>query len=405
MARMPAVRPQSARVTDQIHLGAIGKFFPPDVVEQVLTETERHSQRRRHLPAPVMVYYVIAMSLWMEVSCSEVLRCLLEGLSRIGLGVQRVRCTTRSAISMARDRLGAAPLRRLLETCVKPIATARTRGAWYRGWRVVSLDGSTLDVADTEANEATFGRPGVSRGDGAFPKLRFVSLVENGTHVLFATAWGAFREGEVSLAERVVAGLRPGMLCLADRGFFGFSLWTRALATGADLVWRTKKNLILPCEERLSDGSYLSQVFASPRDRRHRSGGRRVRVIEYELEGAEGGARYRLITTILDEHRAPATDLAQLYHERWEIENTFDELKTHLRGRQIVLRSQKPELVEQEFCGLLLAHYAIRGLMHEAAHKADVDPDRLSFVHSLRVVRRKLPTFAALPPSGAPQAP
>lgn len=193
--------------------------------------------------------------------------------------------------------------------------------------------------------------------------------------------------------------VNTGMLCLADRGFFGFAVWALASATGADLVWRVKKNLILPCEERLSDGSYLGSVYASSRDRRRSSGGRRVRVIEYTLEG--GAERYRLITTILDEQRAPAADLAGLYHERWEIETAFDELKTHLRGRQIVLRSQKPELVEQEFCGLLLAHYAIRGLMHEAAQQAEVDPDRLSFVHSLRVVRRKLPAFAALPPSGS----
>lgn len=402
MARTPAVRPQSARVTDHLQLGALGRFFPPEVVERILTDTGRHSQRRRNLPARVMVYYVIAMSLWMEVSCSEVLRCLLEGLSQIGLGVQRVRCTTRAAISMARDRLGAEPMRLLLEACVKPIATPETAGAWYRGWLLVSVDGTSLDVADTAANEAVFGRAGVSRGDGAFPKLRLVSLVENGTRVLFATAWGAFRESENALARRVLEHLRTGMLCLADRGFFSFALWSQASATGADLVWRTKKNHVLPCEKRLSDGSYLSHVYASARDRRHRSGGRCVRVIEYVLE--TGGERYRLITTILDAHRAPADELAGLYHERWEIETAFDELKTHLRGRQIVLRSQKPELVEQELYGLLLAHFAVRGLMHEASQKAEIDPDRLSFTHSLHVLRRKLPAFSAIPPSAAPHA-
>lgn len=404
MARTAAARSSSARVTDQIHLAAVGKFVPPEVVERVLTETGRHSQRRRHLPASFMVYYVIAMTLWMDVSCSEVLRRLLEGLWRIGADVQRVRCTARSAISMARDRLGAVPLRHLLETCVQPIATARTRGAWYRGWRLVSLDGSTLDVADTEANEAAFGRPGASRGDSAFPKLRFVSLVENGTHVLFATAWGRFPEGERTLAKTVLERLRPGMLCLADRGFFGFSLWEQACKPGADLVWRVQKNLVLPCEKRLADGSYLSQIYPSPPDRRHGRRGRWVRVIEYELDGTGDDERYRLITTILDEQRAPARDLAALYHERWEIESAFDELKTHLRGRQIVLRSKKPELVEQEFCGLLLAHFVIRGLMHEAALKANLDPDALSFVHSLHVVQRKLPTFLAFPPSAAPEA-
>jgi len=405
MAGRPAARPHSARVTDRIQLGAVERFVPPEAVERVLSETGRHSQRRRHLPAPVMVYYVIAMSLWRDVSCSEVLRCLLEGLSQVELGVRRVRCTTRSAISMARDRLGAAPLRRLLETCVTPIATERTRGAWYRGWRLVSLDGSTLDVADTPANAEAFGRPGASRGDSAFPKLRLVSLVETGTRVLFATAWGAWTEAETTLARRVLSRLQPGMLCLADRGFFSFALWTAACATGAELVWRVRRNAVLPCEQRLADGSYLSRVYSSAHDRRHGARGHRVRVIEYRLEGAGAGECYRLITTLLDAERAPATDLARLYHERWEIENAFDELKTHLRGRQTLLRSQKPELVEQELCGLLLAHFAIRGLMHEAAQAAAVDPDRLSFVHSLRVVRRKLPAFAALPPSPALGAP
>jgi hypothetical protein len=229
--------------------------------------------------------------------------------------------------------------------------------------------------------------------------------VESGTHVLFRTVWGGFRSAECTLAQEVLGGLEPGMLCLADRGFFGFALWEAARGRGAELVWRVKRNLILPCEKRLADGSYLSWIYPSPRDRRHGSGGRAVRVVEYRVQGVHGpGEHCRLITTILDEKRAPALELAALYHERWEIENAFDEVKTHLRGRQIVLRSQKPELVEQEFYGLLLAHFALRGLMHEAAQKADVDPDTLSFVHTFRTVRRKLPAFTALPPSGAPEA-
>lgn len=402
MARTARVRSQHARITDRIHLGAAAKFFPLDQVQQILMETGRRSRRQRQLPAQVMVYYVIAMALWLEVSCQEVLRCLVEGLAPLGIEVRRLRCTGRSAISMARARLGAEPLRRLLERCVRPIATAKTPGAYYRGWRLVSLDGSTLDVADTPANAAAFGRPGASRGHSAFPQLRLVSLVESGTHVLFATVWGALRQAESTLAKTVLEQLAAGMLCFADRGFFGFALWEAACRTGADLVWRGKKNLVLACRRRLSDGSYLSRVYPSPRDRRHDRGGRFVRVIEYRL--GSSATRYRLITTILDEQQAPAHELAALYHERWEIENAFDELKTHLRGRQIVLRSKTPELVEQELYGLLLAHFAIRGLMHEAAQQADLDPDALSFVHSFRVVRRKLPAFVALPPSGAPEA-
>lgn len=404
MARTARVRSPSARLTDRIHLGAIAQFFPRSRVDQILIETGRQSQRVRQLPAPVMVYYVIAMALWMDVSCREVLRCLVEGLSQCD-GVQRIRRSGRAAISMARARLGAEPLRQLFEGGVKPIATPATRGAWYRGLRLVSLDGSTLDVADTPANAEAFGYPGAARGTSAYPKLRFVALMESGTHVLFRVAFGDYRTGEVSLARRLLDGLEPGMLCLADRGFCGFALWKAAQETGAELAWRVPGHWVLPCERRLSDGSYWSRIFPSCYARRVGRQGQVVRVIEYSARWTRGAhERIRLITTILDEKRAPGLELAALYHERWEIENTLDELKTHLRGRQIVLRSLKPELVEQEFYGLLLAHFAIRGLMHEAAQRDDIDPDTLSFVHSLRVVKRKLPAFLAIPPSAPVEA-
>jgi hypothetical protein len=287
-----------------------------------------------------------------------------------------------------------------------PIADRTTRGAWYRDWRLVSIDGTTLDLADTVANEGAFGRPGASRGKSAFPQLRMVSLVENGTHVLFATKWGSYSDSENVLAVPVLSHLEAGMLCMADRGFYGYALWKRAASTGADLLWRMKKNAILPCDRRLADGSYLSKVYASAKDRRHDRNAIVVRVIEYELEGiADGEPLYRLITSVLDDGKAPAEDLAALYHDRWEIENVFDEFKTHLRGRQAVLRSKTPELVEQELYGFILAHFAIRGLMHEAALRGDLDPDRLSFVHAVRVVRRKLPTFAAIPPSAMADVP
>jgi hypothetical protein len=284
---------------------------------------------------------------------------------------------------------------------VQPIAIKSTKGAWYRGWHLVSLDGSTLDVADQKENETAFGRPAASRGKSAFPQLRFVSLVENGTHVLFGTRMAGENTGEITLAKEVLGSLRNGMLCLADRNFFGFELWNQARSTGADLLWRIKKNLRLPCEKRLPDGSYLSRVYASPKDQRHRRDGVVVRVIEYRLEGIPGAEPiYRLLTTILDHEAAPATELAALYHERWEIETALDELKTHLRGSRIVLRSKTPDLVRQEFYGLMMAHFAVRGLMHEAALKANEDPDKLSFLHAVRVVRRKIASFASIPPSG-----
>jgi Insertion element 4 transposase N-terminal/Transposase DDE domain len=399
MARTAAGLPKGSRITDWVSLGVLAEWVPVEAVHRVLQETGRQSQRQRHLPAHVVVYYVMALALYMEVSYGEVFRCLLEGLEWLGLPVRRIRQTGRSSISQARSRLGAEPVKRLYEELVGPVATAQTKGARYRQWSLVSLDGSTLDLADTAENEETFGRPGVARGQSGFPQLRFVSLVENGTHVLFGARLGGYATAEVTLAEDVLARLSPGMLCLADRGYFGYDLW-QAASTKADLLWRIRKNLILPPSQRLSDGSYLSKIYPSDKDRQRDHQGIVVRVVEYQLEGIEGAEPlYRLVTTVLDEQAAPAPELASLYHERWEIENVFDELKTHLRGRKIVLRSKTPALVEQEFYGLLLTHYAVRGLMHEAALKAELDPDELSFVHAVRVVKRKLPTVLAIPPS------
>jgi hypothetical protein len=401
MARTVAGLSEGTRITDYISLGVVAKTFPLDRVHAILRETGRESIRQRQLPAHVVFYYVIGLALFSEVSYGEVLRCLVEGLGWLGdSSVQRIRRTGRSAISMARARLGAEPLRCMVESKIMPIASRETRGAWFRDWRLVSIDGTTLDLADTTANEEAFGRPGASRGKSAFPQLRMVSLVENGTHVLFGTKWGRYNESENRLASSVLSHLEAGMLCLADRGFFGYAHWKQASATGADLLWRMKKNTNLPCDRRLADGSYLSRIYSSAKDRRHHRDAIVVRVIEYELKGIDDGEPlYRLITTVLDAGKAPADELAALYHDRWEIENVFDEFKTHLRGRQAVLRSKTPELVEQEFYGFLLAHFAIRGLMHEAALKAGVDPDRLSFIHAVRVVRRKVPGFAAIPPS------
>ena len=400
MARAPAGLPAGTRLSDHISLGVLARTFPLDWVQRVLADTGKQSERERDLPAHVMVYYVIALALYMTASTREVLRCLLEGLRWLW-GAEAVRVAGKSGISQARTRLGAEPLRRLYDQPVRPVATCATRGAWYRRWRPVSLDGSCLDVADTDANRTAFGRPGASRGEGAFPQLRLVALVENGTHVLFGAQLGRYEDGETTLARQALAALRPGMLCPADRQFFGHALWQAAAATGADLLWRVKRNLRLPREAALADGSYLTTVYRSGKDRRHRTNGLRVRVIGYRLEGVAGAEPlYRLVTTILDPAQAPAEALAALYHERWEIEGALAELKTHLRGPRVVLRSKTPELVRQEFWGLLLAHFAVRGLMHEAALRADEDPDRLSFLHAVRVVRRQLPRFAALPPSG-----
>lgn len=399
MARTVAELPPGARITDYISLGVITKTFPLSSIGPVLSNTGKSSIRQRDLPAQVVVYYVIALALYMQSSYREVLRCLLEAVQWLRDPSLGVRVADKSGISQARTRLGWEPLRQLHDELVKPVAVRNTRGAWYRSWRIVSLDGSTLDVADEKANEDAFTRPGASRGSSAYPQIRFVSLVENGTHVLFGSQMDSYRTGEITLAKAVLPRMRSGMLCLADRNFFGFELWQLAQATGADLLWRMKKNMRMACEKRLTDGSYLSRVYPSERDWRHKTNGIVLRVVDYRLEGIEGSEPiYRLATTVLDPGKAPAGELAALYHERWEIETAFDELKTHLRGAKIILRSKTPDLVRQEFYGLLMAHFAIRALMHEAALKADEDPDRLSFLHAVRVIRRKMAVYGAIPP-------
>ncbi len=400
MARTVAELPAGVRITDYISLGVMSKSFPAEAIEGVLARTGRASLRQRDLPAHVVVYYVIALALYMQSSYREVFRCLPEGLQWLRDPSARLRVAGKSGISQARTRLGWEPLRQLHDELVQPIAVRGTRGPWYREWRLVSLDGSTLEVADEKVNDEAFGRPGASRGSSAYPQIRFVSLVENGTHVLFGSQMDSYRTGEITLAKAVLPRLGKGMLCLADRNFFGFALWQQARATGADLLWRMKKNMRMARERPLADGSYLSHVYPSERDWRHKTNGIAVRVIDYRLEGIEGAEPiYRLATTILNPDKAPASELAALYHQRWEIETAFDELKTHLRGAHIVLRSKTPDLVRQEFYGLLMAHFAIRGLMHEAALKVHEDPDRLSFLHAVRVVRRKLAVYPAIPPS------
>src|SRR3954453_13817600 len=312
MARAAAGLPAGIRGSDHASLGVIAGTFPLDQVRQVLAETGRASERERDLPAHVMVYYAIALALYPPSGPREVLRCLLEGLRWLW-GAEAVRVAGKSGISQARTRLGEAPLRRLYERLggarggaprppryerrARPVATPATKGAWYREWRLVSLDGSCLDVADTVENGAAFGRPGAGRGESAFPQVRFVALVENAPHVLFGARLGSFADGETTLAHDALTALRPGMLCLADRQFFGHAPWREAVGPGADLLWRVKRDLRLPRETRLTDGSCLTTIHPGEKDRRHRTDGVRVRVVEYRLEGvADAEPLYRLVT-------------------------------------------------------------------------------------------------------------
>ena len=407
MARTVAGLPAGPRLTDHISLGVLTAQFPLDLVEQILFETERTSERERDLPAHVMVYYAIALALYADVSTREVLRCLLEGVRWLGDPTAATAPAGKSGISQARTRLGAAPLEALYRAVVRPVATAGTPSAWYRGWRVMSLDGTTLDVGDTVANRRAFGGPASPRGvnrTGAFPQVRLVGLLETGTHVLCGVQLGAYPTGEVTLAADVIPHLTGAMLCLADRAFLSFDLWKQAARTGAALVWRAKSSMRLPVRQRFADGSYRSELRWNAQCRSRDRTPIPVRVVAYTLPGVpDAEATYRVVTTILEPDRAPAAELAALYHERWEMETAFDEFKTHLRGAQRVLRSKTPELVRQEAWGFLLAHFALRALMHEAALGAlpqPRDPDTLSFTHALRVTRRTLPHVAALPPSG-----
>lgn len=411
MARTAAGLPAGMRLTDHISLGVLTAQFPRELIDQVLFETERVNARERALPAHVMMYYVIAMALYADVSTEEVLRCVVEGARWLG-DPTTADLPTKSAISQARSRLGAAPVEALYRATVAPIATPGTPGAWYRGWRVMSLDGTTLDIGDTDANATAFGRPASARGvnaTGAFPQVRLVGLVENGTHVLTDAQMGAYGTSERVLVAPVLDALAGDMLCLADRGFISFDLWQRAARTGAALLWRVPSVYTLPILERFADGSYRSALRGNSSCTSADRTPQAVRVITYTLPGGPTPSRrYRLVTTLLSPDRAPATELATLYHERWEIESAFDELKTHLRGARRVLRSKTPDLVYQEAWGFLLAHFALRALMHEAALGAFPrarDPDSLSFTHTLRVARRTLPHVAAFPPSARRRSP
>ena len=380
----------------EVRLEVLEEAFPSKRIEMILREMGRQSVRVRKLPATMMVYYIIALGLFVSVGCREVLRRLL-GSSR-WVWPSEVKLSTETAITKARKRLGYEVIERLYREVVKPLAGRGSPGAFFRSWRVVSVDGSTLDVADSDANEKAFGRPGASRGKSAYPQIRFVTLLENGTHVLFGAVMDAFHVGEITLAKKALSGLKRGMLCLADRNFFGYALWKQALTTRSALLWRLKKNLILTRLREHDDGSFESMIYPSPKDRRHKRNGIRVRVIEYHIRGFSD--RYRLLTSILDPSKASAEELALLYANRWTIETSFGEIKEYLPKRKIVLRSKLPDLVRQDFYGLLLAHFGIRSEMYAAAAEVHEDPTEFSFVHAINVIHRKLHRLVSFPPSG-----
>ena len=393
------------RLSDHISVGVLTRVFPPELVDRVVAEAGRAEVRHRLLPARVVVYYVLGLALFSQASYEEVMRELVEGLSWASGWSQSWNVPTKAALFKARARLGPGPLQALFEAAAVPLAAAGTKGAWYRGWQLMSIDGTCIDVADTAANEAEFGRPGSGRGEGvgAFPQARLAGLAECGTHALVAAAVGVYTTGETTLAGGLLGSLGPGMLVLADRNFYGFELWNAARATGADLLWRTKAGHVLRPDEQLPDGSWLARL------RRFSNYHMRgtdvvVRVIDYTVSDPgrpQAEDRYRLLTTITDPDAAPAAELAALYPQRWEFETALDELKTHQRGPRAVLRSKMPDGVRQEIYGYLCVHYAIRWLMHTVALEAGADPDRLSFTRTLRAARRTARSQPGFSPSDA----
>jgi hypothetical protein len=383
-----------------ISVGVLANVCPRSLIDEVLHDTGKASQRERLLPAPAVVYYIMALALWRAAPLEEVMRVVRGGLQWLNHGDNIPAQPCKAALSQARSRLGPTVMKELAAKVLRPLAEGDSLGAWYRGLRVMAVDGTSMDVADETANANFFGYPGVSRGGCAFPQMRVLALVECGTHAVIGAEHGPCRRSEQEMAESLLpATLRPDMLLLADRNFYGYPLWQMASASGCKLLWRVKANLKLARERVLPDGSYLSKVY-SITDRARRDG-QPVRVIEYTLDNDVSAIpeTYRLITNITDHAQAPAGELAALYHERWEVEEVFSELKTRLcAGGYTTLRSKTPALVEQELWGLLLAHYAIRQLIVHAGLQRTIDPDKLSFMKAVRVSRRQLPPAAAIPP-------
>jgi hypothetical protein len=399
------------RLVDRVGLGVLASQFPSVLIERVIEETGKREQRSRDLPAALMVRYVLALALFPSDGYDEVMRQvkLADDWLAGGRGAVKIPATT--AITSARDRLGVEPVKLLFTRTAVPMALRdKTVGGFYRRWRVCAIDGTTLLVPDSKENAAAFGKPGNDLGAGALPQIRVLGLVECGTRALLAAGFGgtggAKAASEQALVPELLGAFAPGMLVLADRNFLGFDMVEKCAATGADLLWRAKVDRRLPVVEELADGSYLSYL-SQPGTRGQ---GRRipVRVIEYTLDRDPDTGRplpastretYRLVTTILDPAQAPAEELAELYGQRWEHETLLDEIKVHQQDNRPVLRSRTPQRVEQEVWGILALHRALRKLIHDAALTEGLDPDRLSFTHTVKIVRRQVVRRAVFPPA------
>jgi hypothetical protein len=398
------------KLTDHVSLGALTRIVPRFIVDEVLTESKSREKRSRALPAHVVVYFVIALALFTD-GYEEVIRKLVNGLRFARVWSREWNVPTTSALSQARKRLGEEPMKLLFERVAAPVAKPGTPGAWIRQWRIMALDGVMIDVPDTPENLQYYGKPegGTRR---PFPQTRTVGLAEAGTRAVIAVQLGTIYQGERELAKPLISSFTPEMLITADRGFFSFQMWRDCLDSGAALVWRVSSTVRLPVLRALPDGSYLSEITNQPAGSRTRISLDNVsdpqlathipvRVVEYQVQADPADATtsetFRIITNILNSDELDATEVAQAYHERWDLETAFREIETYLRiGKGI--RSKTPEMVRQELYGLFLAHYAIRSFMTEAADTVDIDPDRISFTRTLHIIRRRITDPAGLSP-------
>lgn len=388
MSRPKQALPGGTRVCDYITMGALSKRVPASLVHSAVIEADRQSIRRRQLPAELVALFCMCLWLYRDVSYEDVLDCLLEAWRWFGL--EGSDGATKGAISQARVRLGPEPMRLLFEQVAVPLATPETKGAWYKDKRLVSIDGTLFDTPDTSENGRAFGYPGNGRDRASFPKVRVLTLLETGTHAPLACRIGSYTTSEIELCRDLLHKIEPDMLVLVDRNYFGANLWKQFEQTGASLLWRIQKNAPVDIIERLPDGSYKARL-------RHNGPESLLRVIVYEVQGAKD--QIRLATNMMDLAQAPAIELAGLYPQRWESELAFDEIKNHLNESRLSVRSKKPELVEQEIWGLMLLHWAIRDLMHDAAIAHARDPDTISFARAVRLVKLRFTKDGSFSPS------
>lgn len=402
---------------DQVSLGVLVTAVPRDAVDAAVAGCGVEAKRSDGtLPPHVTAYLTMALCLFAEDDYEEVATKVTGALTRFGCWDARWQVPSSSGITQARVRLGAPVMAEIFESVVQPVATADTRGAWLRAWRVLAIDGFDVDMPDTPENAAEFGYAGSGDNRSAFPKARVVALAECGTHAFLACEVSGYSVGEQTLAQRLYPRLRADELLTADRGFYSFDAWKLASGTGAALLWRAPTGLRLPVVRVLADSTFLSvlidakirgkrrdAILQAARDGRELDPeqARLVRVVEYDVPDREGngtGELIVLLTTILDPGQARSDELADTYHQRWEQETGHDQLKTHLRGPGRLLRSRLPELVRQEIWAWLIVHYALAVLITRAAEAADADPDQVSFTRVLRIARRTATGTAGFSP-------